>query len=154
MMLSVKHIGDLDAACGARVQSDWRSLTQEMIDTFADVTGDHQWVHVDRVRASAESPYHTTIAHGFLTLGLLSAMLGECFSTAAAASINYGLDRIRFVAPVPSGSRVRGNFTLAGVSRNGEAAADLTWNVEVEIEGTSKPALVATWIIRVIFSPP
>jgi len=151
MTLIIRGIGDIEAARGARVESGWRAVTQEMIDTFADVTGDHQWVHVDPARAAAESPYGTTIAHGFLTLSLLSAMLGECLSVPGAVSINYGLEHIRFVAPVPSGSRVRGRFTLGDVQHHGENAVNVRWDLDVEIEGGAKPALAAGWIVRIVF---
>ncbi|HTZ56218.1 MAG TPA: MaoC family dehydratase [Candidatus Acidoferrum sp.] len=151
-MLTIRGIADLEAARGTHVEGRWRTVTQAMIDAFADVCGDHQWIHVDTVRALSESPYKTTIAHGFLTLSLLSVMLGECFSAPAFASINYGFERIRFVAPVPSGARIRGRFALGEVRDSAEGAVNLTWNVEVEIEGVAKPALVATWIIRLALS--
>jgi acyl dehydratase len=151
-MLTIRGIADIEAARGTCVESRWRTITQAMIDAFADVCGDHQWIHVDTVRALSESPYKTTIAHGFLTLSLLSVMLGECVAVPALASINYGFERIRFVAPVPSGARIRGRFTLGDVRNSGEAAVKLTWNVEVEIESVAKPALVATWITRLALS--
>ncbi|HUA08605.1 MAG TPA: MaoC family dehydratase [Candidatus Acidoferrales bacterium] len=151
-MLTIATIGDLDAVRGTRVESAWRTVTQAMIDTFAAVTDDRQWIHVDPPRAAAESPFHTTIAHGFLTLSLLSAMLGECVSLPGVVAINYGFERVRFLAPVPSGARVRGRFTLGDVQPHGKGAVNAVWEVEVEIEGGEKPAVAATWIVRLMFA--
>jgi acyl dehydratase len=145
-------VADLEAARGARIgESAWITVTQAMIDAFADLTGDRQWIHVDPERARRESPAGTTIAHGFLTLSLLSSMIGECISfPTARAGFNYGFDRIRFVTPVTVGSEIRGAFTLEDV-RPVAGGADLTWHADVEIRGASKPALVATWLTRTLF---
>lgn len=125
--------------------SDWITITQEHIDRFADLTGDHQWIHVDVDRAKQESPFGTTIAHGFLTLSLLSAMTHQAVEVRGAfkMAINYGLNRVRFVSPVPAGSRVRGHFTPQRVSDS-----EVIWQVTVEREGADKPALAAEWIAR------
>ncbi|HET7766475.1 MAG TPA: MaoC family dehydratase [Burkholderiales bacterium] len=128
--------------------SDWLTVTQEHIDEFADATFDDQWIHVDRERAARESPYRTTVAHGFLTLSLLPHFFKEAVDIRGARmGINYGLNRVRFTAPVPCGSRVRARFRLAS-AEDIEQGVQMVWNVAVEIEGADKPALVAEWITR------
>jgi acyl dehydratase len=130
------------------VVSDWVEVTQARIDEFADATGDHQWIHLDVARATIESPFKTTIAHGFLTLSLISALLREGLSLAGIRmAINYGVNRVRFVSPVPAGSRIRGRFTLGAVEDVG-GALQATWNVTVEREEAAKPCLVAEWLVR------
>lgn len=127
--------------------SPWVEVTQERIDTFAKAIDDFQWIHVDRARAKA-SPFGGTIAHGFLTLSLLSHLSERTFGfTDRKMGINYGLNRVRFTSPVPSGARVRARFTLAKYERL-EGGVQVTWNTVVEIEGKDKPALVAEWIGR------
>ncbi len=127
---------------------DWMTITQERIDQFADATGDHQWIHVDPVRAAAETPFKATIAHGFLTLSLVSTMLREAVQfTGLRMAINYGLNRVRFVSPVPSGSRVRVR-AAAGAFEEVGGAIQLTWHLTVEREGGDKPACVAEWLVR------
>src|SRR5499433_1999657 len=123
-------------------------VTQDMINRFADLTGDHQWIHVDVERATRESPFKTTIAHGFLTLSLLSE-LGKraMFVGGVRMGINYGLNRVRFVSPVPAGARIRGRFTLAGVDEI-KGGVQASWNVTVEREGSEKPCCVAAWLVR------
>jgi acyl dehydratase len=152
--VSFTSLADLERVRGERVgESAWLTITQERVDEFARITNDRQWIHVDPERARRESPLGTTIAHGFLTLSLLSSMLEECiaFPTARMA-FNYGFDRIRFVVPVPVGSEIRGTFALEDV-REIESGADMTWRADVEIRGGAKPALVALWLTRVIFGP-
>jgi acyl dehydratase len=128
--------------------SGWHEVTQARIDQFADATGDHQWIHVDRARAGAESPFKTTIAHGFLTLSLVSSLFRDAIHpTGLRMAINYGLNRVRFVSPVPSGSRVRGRFTLGAVEETG-GAVQATWQTTVEREGSDRPACVAEWLVR------
>jgi acyl dehydratase len=127
--------------------SPWIAVTQERIDTFAKAIDDFQWIHVDRARAAA-SPFGGTIAHGFLTLSLLSHLSERTFGFAdRKMGINYGLNRVRFTSPVPSGARVRARFTLAKYEPL-EGGVQVTWNTVVEIEGKDKPALVAEWIGR------
>ena len=127
--------------------SPWVEVTQERIDTFARAIDDFQWIHVDRARAKA-SPFGGTIAHGFLTLSLLSHLSERTFGfTDRKMGVNYGLNRVRFTSPVPSGARVRARFTLAKYERL-EGGVQVTWNTVVEIEGKDKPALVAEWIGR------
>lgn len=129
--------------------SGWVPVTQSEIDAFAALTGDDQFIHVDPVRA-AETPFGGTVAHGFLTLSLLSRFAREARPRIAGArmGVNYGFDRVRFVAPVQAGSRVRGRFRLTGVERTAPGEATLHWQVTVEIEGVDRPALVADWITR------
>ena len=127
--------------------SPWVEVTQERIDTFARAIEDFQWIHVDRARAEA-SPFGGTIAHGFLTLSLLSHLSERTFGfTDRRMGINYGLNRVRFTSPVPSGARVRARFTLANYEPL-EGGVQVTWNTVVEIEGKDKPALVAEWLGR------
>ncbi len=128
--------------------TDWLTVTQERIDSFAAASGDDQWIHVDRERAARESPYGTTVAHGFLTLSLLSHLLREAVEIRGLRlGINYGLNRVRFTGPVPAGSRVRARFQLAAVE-DIDRGVQTTWNVSVEREGGEKPVLVAEWITR------
>ena len=136
--------------------SAWHAVTQDGIDAFAVVTGDRQFIHVDPARAAAETPFGGTIAHGFLTLSLLSAMAKEAVpsSREQTLGVNYGLDRVRFLAPVPSGARVRGRFTLAECSPRSDTEARLRYAVTVEIEGGGKPALAADWIVLATFGRP
>jgi len=128
--------------------SGWLEVTQERIDQFADATGDRQWIHVDTARAAAESPFKITIAHGFLTLSLVSALLRDAVEfTGLRMAINYGMNRLRFVAPVPAGSRVRARFTPASVDDE-KGSIQVTWRVTVERERSDKPVLVADWLVR------
>ncbi len=128
--------------------SDWLEVTQARIDQFADATGDHQWIHVDPVRAAAELPSKTTIAHGFLTLSLLSTLIRESIRfTGLRMAINYGLNRVRFVSPVPSGSRIRALIILQAVAAV-SGGFQVTWQVTIEREGGDKPAAVADWLVR------
>ena len=126
----------------------WVTVTQETINAFAETTGDHQWIHVDPERAARETPFGTTIAHGFLTLSLISSLLRDVVLVAGVRmSINYGLNRVRFVSPVPSGSRIRALVSLGAVT-DVEGGVQATWNVTVEREGGEKPCLVAEWLVR------
>ena len=130
------------------VVTDWLAVSQERIDAFADATEDHQWIHVDRERAARESPYGTTVAHGFLTLSLLPYLLGQAIEIQGTRlGINYGLNRLRFTGPLPAGARVRARFRLAAVE-DIDRGVQMTWNVTVEREGEAKPVLVAEWLTR------
>jgi acyl dehydratase len=127
--------------------SSWIEIPQETIDAFAEATGDHQWIHVDAPRAEAELPQGSTIAHGFLTLALVSGLLQQAITVGRIRmAINRGVNRVRFVSPLPVGSRVRGRFTLAAV---GEARGGIqvTWSVTVEREHGTKPCCVAEWLV-------
>lgn len=151
MKSAIASLTQLESMRGTSVQSDWRTVSQEAIGHFADVTHDHQWIHIDPVRAASESPYRTTVAHGFFTLSLLPTLLSECLTFRCEMVLNYGFDRIRFIGPVPSGSRIRGTFTLEDVQPAGEGAATLTWHAEVAVDGAERPVLAATWLQRAYF---
>jgi acyl dehydratase len=142
-------IRELESRVGQEVGvSPWVEITQERIDTFARAIGDFQWIHVDAEGAKS-SPFGRTIAHGFLTLSLLSNLSEQTFSFSdRRMGINYGLNRVRFTSPVPVGSRVRARFTLAKFEKIEGDGVQVTWNTVVEIEGASKPALVAEWLGR------
>ena len=128
--------------------SDWLEVTQERIDRFADATGDHQWIHVDPVRAAAELPSKSTIAHGFLTLSLLSTLIRESIRfDGLRMAINYGLNRVRFVSPVPAGSRIRATIVLQ-TAEEVTGGFQATWQVTIEREGGGKPAAIAEWVVR------
>ncbi|MFN3275612.1 MAG: MaoC family dehydratase [Paracoccus sp. (in: a-proteobacteria)] len=139
----------LSALVGTTVGlSDWITVDQSLIDAFAETTGDRQFIHIDPVRAAAEGPFGGTVAHGFLTLSLLPQMAQTALPRlqGVRAAVNYGFDRMRFVAPVPAGARVRGQFNLARIEDRGPAAILTTWHVEVLIEGADRPALTADWL--------
>ena len=142
-------IRELESRVGEEVGvSPWVEITQERIDTFARAIEDFQWIHVDTARAK-NSPFGGTIAHGFLTLSLLSHLSESTFSFHdRKMGVNYGLNRVRFTSPVPVGSRVRARFTLAKFERIENSGVQVSWNVTIEREGAAKPALVAEWIGR------
>jgi acyl dehydratase len=127
--------------------SPWLDVTQERISAFAEATEDRQWIHVDPVKAATQSPFKSTIAHGFLTLSLVSVLLRTAMTVTVKMAINYGVNRVRFVSAVPVGSRVRGRFTPVLVEEAG-GGVQVTWKVTVEREGEDKPACVAEWIVR------
>jgi acyl dehydratase len=131
--------------------SPWIAIPQDKINQFADVTGDHQFIHVDLKRA-AETPFGGTIAHGFLTLSLLAHMADETLPKIAdtAMGINYGFEEVRFLNPVRAGKRVRGKFVLADLTQKTPKDATLKHAVTVEIEGETKPALAAEWLTMVL----
>lgn len=130
--------------------SRWITVDQARIDAFAKVTEDHQFIHVDPARAAAETPFGGTIAHGFLTLSLLSAMAYDAQPQldGIRMSVNYGFDRVRFLSPVPAGARIRARFTLKAAEERVPGEVTMTWGVLVEIEGQDKPALAADWLGR------
>jgi acyl dehydratase len=125
--------------------SDWMEVSQDLINRFADVTGDHQWIHVDPERAKRETPFGSTIAHGFLTVSLLPQLSQRTITVKGdyKMRINYGFNRLRFVSPVRAGSRIRARFMAQKVTDN-----EVTWLVTVEVEGQDKPAVVAEWLGR------
>ena len=147
-MTSFEHLADLQTRVGEEVGvSEWITVDQNRIKLFADATGDHQWIHLDAERA-AKGPFGTTIAHGFLTLSLLPEMSASAFQVLdTRMGVNYGLDRVRFPAPVPSGSRLRGRFKLLKYEPL-EGGAQLTVEVTMEREGSSKPVCVAESLAR------
>ena len=143
----------LEAEIGeAPTVSDWVVVDQSMIDRFADCTNDHQWIHVDRERTERESPFGKPVAHGFLTLSLLSSLSYDCgaWPVHLGTIINYGLDKLRFLAPVRAGSRVRLRTTLKNVEEKAAGRLLIRHHGEVEIEGEETPALVAETIIMLI----
>jgi acyl dehydratase len=145
----VTTIRSLESRVGQEVGvSPWVEITQERIDTFARAIEDFQWIHVDPVRAK-DSPFGGTIAHGFLSLSLLSHLSEMTFSFAERRmGINYGLNRVRFTSPVPVGSRVRARFTLQSFESIEGNGVQVVWSTVIEIEGAAKPALIAEWIGR------
>jgi acyl dehydratase len=132
--------------------SEWADVTQDLIEGFATLTGDRQWIHVDQERARRESPFGTTIAHGFLTVALLSRLVSQAVDVQMESKlrVNYGFNRLRFPAPVPSGSRIRARVTPNAV-REVEGGIEIAWGVVVEVENQAKPALAAEWLVRTYF---
>jgi acyl dehydratase len=147
-MRTFQTIAELKDLVGQEIGvSDWITVTQERIQLFADATNDHQWIHLDAERAKA-GPFGTTIAHGFLTLSLLPEMAASAFGVnETRMGVNYGLNKVRFPAPVPSGSRLRGRFKLVGYEPL-EGGAQLTVQVTMEREGSDKPVCIAESIGR------
>ena len=148
-MIDVSDVAALRSRIGEEIAvSDWIDVDQARIDRFAEATDDRQWIHVDRERAAAESPFRTTIAHGFLTLSLVSILIRRAMGFGQVRlAINYGVNRVRFVAPVPAGSRVRARFTPAAVEDAG-TAIQVVWSITLEREGADKPCCVAEWVVR------
>jgi acyl dehydratase len=152
----MKVFGSVDDALAAIGEelgvSRWVDIDQGRIDAFADVTMDHQWIHVDVEKAKAESPYGATIAHGFLTLSLIPGVSKDVYRVEnAKLGINYGLNKVRFLAPVTSGSRVRVRSELADATKVADDTVNLTVRHTVEIDGVDKPAAVAELIARFVW---
>jgi acyl dehydratase len=147
-MRSFDRLTELQGMVGQHVaDSDWITIDQGRIDQFAEATGDHQWIHVDPVRAAA-GPFGTTVAHGFLTLSMLPEMGANALDIKdVRMGVNYGLNRVRFTAPVPVGSRVRGRFKLLAYEAI-EGGAQITFDVTMEREGSDKPVCVAESVSR------
>ena len=151
-MVEIGSIEELRGWVGREVAvGEWREVTQERIDAFAEATGDYQWIHVDRERAARESPFATTIAHGYLTLSLLPMMMHESVALRAplAMTINYGLNKLRYPTPVKSGSRIRNRTALESLEPHA-MGWQAVWRQVVEIEGEEKPALVADAVMLYI----
>jgi len=129
--------------------TEWLTMSQERINQFADATGDHQWIHVDPERARRESPYGATIAHGFLTLSLMSHFLREAIRLPASVrqTINYGLNRVRFPAPVRAGKKIRARIRVQSCKEL-QGSVEAICEITVEVEGGEKPCCVAEWILR------
>ncbi len=143
-------VEELKASIGKEIAvSEWFEISQDRIDGFADTTDDHQWIHVDRERAATESPFGTTIGHGFLSLSMLAPIMMRTVRVAGnfKHGINYGLNRVRFPAPVPAGSRIRGHIAPVGVEEH-SWGVQTVWKVLVELEGNPKPCVVAEWVTR------
>jgi acyl dehydratase len=142
---------EFKAAVGQEVGvSDWFEIDQDRINTFAEATGDHQWIHVDPERA-ATGPYGKTIAHGYLTLSLLATLMKSTYEVSGAKmGVNYGLNKVRFPAPVPVGSKVRVRTRLLSVD-DVAGGLQVVWNATIELEGSDKPACVAEPVVRLGF---
>jgi acyl dehydratase len=151
--MPARVFADLDALrplLGQEVAvSDWVAVEQARIDRFAEASEDRQWIHLDRERCRRESPYGTTIAHGFLTLSLVSHLLAQAVAIQDGwrMGVNYGLNRVRFPAAVPAGALIRGRFTLQALE-DVPGGAQLVWHVVVECQGVEKPCCVAEWVVR------
>jgi acyl dehydratase len=150
--VQVEGIEGLKALQGKEVgPSEWREVTQEDIDTFAELTGDHQWIHTDVERAKKESPFGTTVAHGNLTLSLIDGLRIELLeSTGFKLGVNYGWNKVRFPAPVPSGSRIRATAEVVEVEDVGGGWFQIVTRFKVEVEGSEKPACVADSVGRAL----
>jgi acyl dehydratase len=147
---TISGIEELKSLIGEEIGvSDWFEVEQSRINAFADATEDHQWIHLDARRAKTDSPFAATIAHGFLTLSLLPRLAAQAYKVEGdfKMGINYGLNRLRFVSPVPSGSRVRARFNLQSVE-DVPGGVQLAVVATVEIDGGKKPALAAEWLMR------
>jgi acyl dehydratase len=146
--MPIAPLDDITARIGTQIGvSDWIAIDQARIDQFAEATEDRQFIHVD-LEAAGKTMFGGTVAHGFLTLSLLSRMAADVMliPEGTKMAVNYGLNRVRFIAPVPAGSRVRGTFTLANIEERGDGQLLMHHNVLVEIEGSDKTALTADWI--------
>jgi acyl dehydratase len=150
--VEVQGIEGLKALHGKEIgPSEWRTVTQEDIDTFADLTGDHQWIHTDVERAKTESPFGTTIAHGNLTLSLIDGLRIELVkSTGFKLGVNYGWNKVRFPAPVPAGSRIRATAEVVEIEEVGGGWFQIVTRFKVEVEGSEKPACVADSVGRAL----
>ena len=149
-MRTVNGVGELEGLVGQELgSSEWHEIAQERVNAFADATGDHQWIHVDPERAAA-GPFGGTIAHGYLTLSLLPMLMGEIWHVEnVRMGINYGLNRVRFPAPVPVGSRVRATSRLKELTQV-DGGVQLVVETTIEVEGGSKPVCVAESLVRFI----
>ena len=152
MATTVNGIDEVRALIGETIgPSDWREVTQEVIDKFAEVSGDHQWIHVDVERAKTESPFGVTIAHGNLTLSMIDGFRDELFrSEGFKMGVNYGWNKIRFPAPVPSGTRIRASLETVSVDEVGDGWYQLVQRWTVEAEGNEKPVCVAESVVRLL----
>ncbi|PHV05525.1 dehydratase [Janthinobacterium sp. BJB412] len=148
-MRELATLEEMKALVGQEVAvSDWVEISQQRVDLFAEASGDHQWIHVDVERAARESPFGGTVAHGFMTLALVPAMLVNALHMAdMKMGINYGLNKVRFPAPVPVGSRLRARLTIQAIE-DIEGGAQVEWGVVVEREGGVKPVCVAEFLMR------
>jgi len=149
-MLEIPSAAWLRERLGQEVAvGDWMQLTQERINQFAEATDDRQWIHVDPDRAALESPFKGTIAHGFLTLSLVSVLTRKAMTwSGLRMAVNYGLNRVRFVAPVPAGARIRGRFSPIALEDAAGGSVQVTWSVTVEREDGDRPCCVAEWLVR------
>ena len=148
-MIEVADVTSLRDRIGQEVAvSEWLEVSQERINQFAEATEDRQWIHVDVERARRESPFKTTIAHGYLTLALTSRMVRTALTfPKVKLAINYGLNKVRFIAPVPVGSRIRGRISPVSIE-TASGSTQVVWNIVVEREGAEKPCCAVEWVVR------
>jgi acyl dehydratase len=147
-----RNAAALRALVGAEpLLSEWLTVDQAKVDRFAEATGDHQWIHVDPERARRESPFGGPVAHGFLTLSLIPALLGKTLSLEQRMGVNYGLNRVRFTAPVLVGSQLRAKFEVDSVGDIDNAGVQVEWTVTLEKQGSDRPVCVAEFITRHYF---
>ena len=147
--LEIENLDGLEDFVGREITTDWFEVTQDRIRQFAEATEDRQWIHLDYDRAKRESPYATTIAHGFLTLSLLSPLMEQALriQNGVRMAVNYGLNRVRFPSPVRAGSKIRGRFTLQSL-KDMSNAREAVFSVVVEDQSQGKPCCVAEWVVR------
>ena len=148
-MIEIDDLSALAHRIGEEIGvSDWFEITQERINQFAEATEDRQWIHTDPARAATDSPFHATIAHGFLTLSLVSVLLRTTINLSRLRmAINYGVNKVRFIAPAPVNSRIRARFVASSVEEKGPAV-QVVWGITIEREGAEKPVCVVDWIVR------
>jgi acyl dehydratase len=148
-MIQIDDLSALAHQIGQEIGvSDWYEITQERINQFAEATDDQQWIHTDPARAAVESPFRATIAHGFLTMSLLSVLVRKTFNLSRLRmAINYGVNKVRFIAPVPANSRIRARFVPTSVEESGPSV-QVVWGVTIEREGSDKPCCVVEWVVR------
>ncbi len=148
-MVEIDNLSDLKRRIGEEIGvSDWLEVTQERINQFAEATDDRQWIHVDAERAAKESPFRTTIAHGFLTMSLVSVLVRSTLNfSRLRMAINYGVNKVRFITPVPVNSRIRARFAPMSVEEIG-VATQVVWAITIERDGSEKPCAVVEWIVR------
>ncbi|WP_321884578.1 MaoC family dehydratase [Paraburkholderia bannensis] len=150
--VEIADLAALRALVGAEpFVSPWREVSAASVQGFADATGDHQWIHIDAERARRESPFGGPIAHGFLTLSLVPVLLASTVTIRQRMGVNYGLNRVRFTSPVPVGAKLRGRFGVNEVSDVEGGGAQVVWSVNLECEGTDRPACIAEFISRHYF---
>lgn len=136
---------------GEPLMSEWLTVDQAGVDRFAEATGDYQWIHVDPERARRESPFGGPVAHGFLTLSLIPALLGKTVALEQRMGVNYGLNRVRFTSPVPVGSQLRAKFAVESVTEVDNNGVQVVWNVKLERQGSERPVCIAEFITRHYF---
>lgn len=151
-VVQIADAAALRALVGAApVASGWITVDERKVLDFAEATGDHQWIHIDAERARRESPFGGPIAHGFLTLSLIPALLAQTVQMRQRMGVNYGLNRVRFTAPVPVGSKVRASIGVKETEETGDGGVQVIWDVTIEREGSERPACVAEFITRHYF---
>ncbi|MGV9709495.1 MaoC family dehydratase [Gordonia sp. NPDC003424] len=150
VVTKVATLADLDPLVGQTIGvSSWMPVDQDRINTFADATDDHQWIHVDPARATEESPFGGPIAHGYLTLSLIIPMFEEIFAVESVKmAVNYGLNKVRFTSPVPAGGRVRLNATLKSIEHLPKGGVQVVIDAVIELEGSERPAVVVEGVYR------